>query len=310
MNTSRCSQCGAVSHGGSEMGLGEFDLDAFPRHQRLLNCNEPPEDSDMTLIHSVLSTTGARLALLDQDISQLRDRLKQLEEDRTSLSSFHAQNNAILSPLRKVPAEVLSEIFLWTLPSTRESRQRPRFLTTDSPWFLTHISRRWRAVAISHSSLWSLVVIRYSQEVGSSIAYPLSMVETQVARAQKLKIHFRGCEISDARPQIEIFQFLAQHSSRWDELVLRPTSALVPLLATVRSRVPLLRRLWVEWYDPHSQTGVESIECFDIAPSLVDAGAYHAFRFIPISLPVQQLTRYELDCPWATHMGSLGRLET
>ncbi|KAJ6552818.1 hypothetical protein B0H19DRAFT_893593, partial [Mycena capillaripes] len=121
-----------------------------------LNTNEPPEDSELASIRSIVTNGGIRLTRLDTDISQLREQLRQLEEERLALSSFRARNMAILSPLRRVPVEVLSEIFLWTLPSLREPRER--FHVTDSPWFLTHVSRRWRAVAISNPSLWSTTV--------------------------------------------------------------------------------------------------------------------------------------------------------
>ncbi|KAJ7123583.1 hypothetical protein C8R44DRAFT_670182, partial [Mycena epipterygia] len=78
-----------------------------------------------------------------------------LEAERASLSSHLAQNNAILSPLRRTPPEVLGEIFSWTSPSVNVFKQGD-FGIADSPWVLTHISGHWRAVAHSTPSLWSL----------------------------------------------------------------------------------------------------------------------------------------------------------
>jgi hypothetical protein len=69
----------------------------------------------------------------------------------------------------------------------------------------------------------------------------------------------------------------------------------------------MLRRLWLEWGSQESQGkfGAESFDYFRTAPSLLDVGIYHEFKYIPTSLPVHQLTRYHLDAPWLTHQGIL-----
>ncbi|KAJ7729109.1 hypothetical protein DFH07DRAFT_703551, partial [Mycena maculata] len=97
------------------------------------------------------------LACLDEEISWLRARSKQLEEEHASVSRYHAQNTAILSPLRRMPPEVLGEIFLWTLPSARCSR----FDTKNGPWLLPQISSRWRTISLSIPSLWSQINLDY-----------------------------------------------------------------------------------------------------------------------------------------------------
>ncbi|KAJ7691917.1 hypothetical protein B0H17DRAFT_909307, partial [Mycena rosella] len=116
-----------------------------------LNTNEPPLDSDLVSIQSIISNTSAHLSALDSEISRLQHQLKQLEEERSAVSRFHAQNKSILSPLRRMPIEVLGEIFSWTLPSVRDA-----VAESISPWVLGHISSRWRAIALSTPSLWSL----------------------------------------------------------------------------------------------------------------------------------------------------------
>jgi hypothetical protein len=47
------------------------------------------------------------------------------------------------------------------------------------------------------------------------------------------------------------------------------------------------------------------VDCFQVAPSLVDASVFNEDRFIPVSLPIHNLTRYHLNCPWRTHAGIL-----
>ncbi|KAJ7113985.1 hypothetical protein C8R44DRAFT_560379, partial [Mycena epipterygia] len=77
-----------------------------------------------------------------------------LEEEHASLASYYTQNKGILSPLRRMPPEVLAEIFSWTLPWVHDAMGRWRFDAKSCPWVLTHICGRWRQVAISTPSLW------------------------------------------------------------------------------------------------------------------------------------------------------------
>ncbi|KAJ7483431.1 hypothetical protein FB451DRAFT_1084598 [Mycena latifolia] len=195
------------------------DINVAPvtRHHGLLASNEIPLESDLTAIKSVISKIGARLAWLDTEISSIRGqiqpseeelaipldspvqnnsvftqiyvpryRLKRLEEERAVLSSFRSQNNAILSPLRRIPPEVLGQIFSWMLPSIISAMmaQSGSDVIGNSPWVLGHISSRWRAVALSTPLLWSLVAIDFDQSVLSW--FSLRVIEAQIMRARKL----------------------------------------------------------------------------------------------------------------------------
>ncbi|KAJ7693336.1 hypothetical protein B0H17DRAFT_1059790 [Mycena rosella] len=302
-----CSECGGLSsplaeEHDSKINVG-VTLGTLARHLELMNTNAPPEGPELSFIRSVVSKTESRLAYLDGQIFRHRDRLRELEEERAALWRYHTPNKAILSPLRRMPPEVLAEIFLWTLPTLQTAFDRSAFGVKRSPWLLTQISSRWRAVAVSTPALWSHVIVACDHEH----ANPLSIVKSQIERAQKLKIHFYGSEKRHAQPQIEIFRFLAEHSSRWEELSIGLTSHLFPLLGTLKHRLPALRRLWVEWDGPESQAGVEFIDCFQPAPSLLDVAICNDYRSISIPLPAHQLTRYNLDAPWKVHAGILKR---
>ncbi|KAJ7483562.1 hypothetical protein FB451DRAFT_1439767 [Mycena latifolia] len=164
-----------------------------------------------------------------------------------------------------MPVEVLGERFSWTLPSVTEARDRRRLDVADGPWMLTHVSSRWRAVAFSTPALWSLIAIVRTRKFVSR----LSMVKTQIQRARKLSIHFYGNEQVSAKPQIEMLKLLVEYSARWETPRFQLSSQLLPLLPTLRNRLPPLRRLWIQW-DPKSRLGVDSIDCFHTAPSPVD----------------------------------------
>jgi hypothetical protein len=100
-------------------------LNVFPtpgtRHYTLLNTNEPPEDSERMFIDSVISKTEARLVWLDDEIPKLREKLKQLEDERASMPRHLTRNKAVLAPLRRMPPEVHWRNFLVDVALHRRS---------------------------------------------------------------------------------------------------------------------------------------------------------------------------------------------
>ncbi|KAF7345451.1 hypothetical protein MVEN_01563200 [Mycena venus] len=306
MHTVRCSKCGALSV--HPLPTKEtFNLVVAPgtRHHTLLSTNEPPDDPDTIFIQSFVSKVDARLACLDDEIAKLQDQLKSMEEERASLLTYRARNSGILSPLPEDATRgTRRHILVDVAPN-----QRP-----INPWVLTHVSARWRAISVANPSLWSRLVIDYSEvhtkslndhpPVDPSSAYPLFLVETQIQRSQRLKIHFYGSPAMASRPQILVFQLLSLHSSRWEEFSLGLTLEIAPLVTALRGRLLSLKRLWVQW-DDSAADSIQSIDCFQTAPCLVDVGVYNRYRHVPVLLPVHQLTRYEMTCPWKSHVRML-----
>ncbi|KAJ6491036.1 hypothetical protein C8R45DRAFT_901342 [Mycena sanguinolenta] len=159
---SSCFQCGGFVLPAS----GNFALDLTPHTlaclTQLSSSNEPPVDAELSVVRPVAQITSAHLALLDQEISRVKGRLRELEKEHTALSESHAQNMSILSPLRRVPTEILGEIFSWTLPLSLSHQSVVD--VENCPWVLTHVCRRWRAVALSTPSLWSLIIVDFAAE--------------------------------------------------------------------------------------------------------------------------------------------------
>ncbi|KAJ7648308.1 hypothetical protein DFH06DRAFT_1135752 [Mycena polygramma] len=237
------------------------------RHLQLWRSNEPPEETEVTPIRSVASNVATRLVALNEEIALLRDRLKQLEDKRESLSRFHRESTAILSPLRRMPTEILLEIFSWTMPPIAVVRRRVKLSLTHSPWvfvaagetfgsrpvFLTAHGResdRTRPKA-EDSLLWARI-IRLSTPGGLT----------------RRKIEGHQYRLRNDPPSMSNHCAIKiQHTSLWET--------------------------------PESQAGItESLDFFQSAPSLIDASIYNEYRSIQFLLPWQNLTRYHLDAPW------------
>ncbi|KAK7031847.1 ABC protein [Favolaschia claudopus] len=283
--------------------LSQFKGLPGTRRYNLLHSNEAPFDTELNEFQNVMSKTGASLVRLGDEIARTRRHLQDLEDRRAELLSFREQTRGVLFPLRRVPPEVLCEIFQWALLLPQDSPFREGFKISDSPWNLTHVCRRWRDVAISKASLWSLIAINYEDDSNPSSLYPVPMVERQIERAQShgLRIHFYGSEHANSEPQIQVLECLMKYMPRWEELSIGLTSFLYPILERMSGQLFLLRRLWVEWMCLESQQSAGPITAFQRAPSLVDAAVCNVHMYTPILLPVGQLTRYQLDVPWNAH---------
>ncbi|KAJ7146411.1 hypothetical protein C8R44DRAFT_599817, partial [Mycena epipterygia] len=129
-----------------------------PEH--LLHSNDPPLDSDIQGVCGIIEDDLSTLGLLDQKIAYIQKIiLDPLLRQRNETEKRIHRHTAIMSPLRRIPPEILCKIFSFSLPSAEElNRLGPSFGHRDrfipAPWALTHICSRWRLVALSMSPLW------------------------------------------------------------------------------------------------------------------------------------------------------------
>ncbi|KAG2035715.1 hypothetical protein BDR03DRAFT_961965 [Suillus americanus] len=116
---------------------------------------------------SVSATTDGPRKLLDAIIGEdsglqtvrngVSYRQQQLVEKAVIIQS-NTSRRSFSSPIRRLPTEILSEIFLYCLPEDEHLVHTPR----QAPMLLTKICRRWREVAMSLPMLWC----RLQLEVG------------------------------------------------------------------------------------------------------------------------------------------------
>lgn len=135
----------------------------------LLRHNEPPTDAEDALLQKVLSEKRARLVSLDIQLAALH-------RERDELFDNVSQLQAAVHPLRRMPIDVLGEIFdlcgtfhpeppvynLWR-DYDRERFTVPRSFgpldKTTAPWVLAEVSSHWRQVVMGYPLLWSRVFV-------------------------------------------------------------------------------------------------------------------------------------------------------
>ena len=117
-----------------------------------------PSPSEVDQIQSVISGAESDLCQLETDMAGVQAEWSHLyhrsEEPRAKIIA----HKALLSPVRRLPTELLSEIFIHCLPDQRKmDGNHDSFQKKEAPLFLRFVCRRWRVVSLSTQKLWSFV---------------------------------------------------------------------------------------------------------------------------------------------------------
>ncbi|KAJ7624569.1 hypothetical protein FB45DRAFT_923710 [Roridomyces roridus] len=130
-----------------------------------LGTNYCPTDEEIVVMRSLLSDPSLTLRLnaLDDEIAVLQKRLDALNADRDDLVAYVESHNALLSPVRRLPLDIIQEIFVACLPD-----RNCLMSATEAPVLLGRICSSWRAISLSTPRLWSKLHIVEPRDVTSS----------------------------------------------------------------------------------------------------------------------------------------------
>ncbi|KAJ6508063.1 hypothetical protein DFH09DRAFT_1199240 [Mycena vulgaris] len=143
-----------------------------------LDTNYVPSDAEVEEIMSALTEPLQRLSLLDERIAQLQEAINALVPERTSLNDEIERHQALISPARRIPQDVLEVIFAACLPTTHDAI----ISATEAPLLLGHICSYWRSVAHSMPTLWmSLYIPWATSSFGNDSAHAPSDVTLRFA---------------------------------------------------------------------------------------------------------------------------------
>jgi hypothetical protein len=123
----------------------QTDFSPFRQH---FGTNYAPCEKELAQIDSLLEFPRKQL-------SELTSKIDDLLQQQKRLKAFISAHEALTSPVRRLPREILQEIFLHCLPSDH----LPILCRREAPLVLTRICRHWRDLAQSTPSIWSALRI-------------------------------------------------------------------------------------------------------------------------------------------------------
>ncbi|KAJ7157194.1 hypothetical protein C8R46DRAFT_421707 [Mycena filopes] len=235
-----------------------------------LGTNYCPLDDELVHIRALLVEPLSRLKGLDGQIADLQKAMDKLAAERDTVEAFIAAHKALISPVRRLPLDILQEIFAACLPTHRNCVMS----AVEAPVLLGRICSAWRATSIATPRLWSrLHVVEPSMRTPEGmwglpgpgfeekVAQRLETTKTWLARAGQcpLSISFQCFQVSPQSPGLAatrtrlFMQAIILFAARWTNITLwvrRQTGSssltVLELLSGVtESDVPMLRKLEV-----------------------------------------------------------------
>ncbi|KAF8968698.1 hypothetical protein BDZ97DRAFT_1654581, partial [Flammula alnicola] len=111
---------------------------------QFLGTNFVPSDAEVQQIKEYLISPTAELARLDIELEELKLRRQRVY---THIQGY----KALISPARRLPREILEEIFICCLPSDHNAVMS----VLEAPMNLGRICSLWRSIAYTTPRLWS-----------------------------------------------------------------------------------------------------------------------------------------------------------
>lgn len=133
-----------------------------------LGTNYIPSDSDVVHIRDLLTEPRAHVEEVDKEIKRITQRLERLQRERQAYQKYIDDHEAVLSPIRRVPLEILQCIFLRCLPT----KHNGVMTSQQAPILLTHVCRDWRAAALKMPRLWASLHIPIPHRPQKPFSYP------------------------------------------------------------------------------------------------------------------------------------------
>lgn len=121
------------------------------KFEDLLGTNYIPTEEDVASIKQRISEPLARLVKLDEEIAVADARVQSLRQARADLLDGIEGYRRLISPVRRVPPDILREVFINCLPDDRN----PTMSSDEAPVVLTRISSQWRTLALTTPRLWA-----------------------------------------------------------------------------------------------------------------------------------------------------------
>ncbi|KAJ7718230.1 hypothetical protein B0H16DRAFT_1797630 [Mycena metata] len=207
-----------MENGTHETIANRSILDTYP--ELLFSAAGPPSDAQAVVLMAEIERAEKEISSAIAEAARLKDALNKLAQHRANLKALIRLHKGVLSGLRRLPEEILLEIFQRTF-TPLENLHPP----CNAPWLVSQVCRRWRAVALASPRLWRHFVFPTGKA-----ARPLFVANNFPAQVERV----RGGPVSirvEGKPPREILTSLLQISSQWENISLDISSFLSPQLS-------------------------------------------------------------------------------
>lgn len=222
-----------------------------------LESNYAATDSESLEIQSLLELPTSRLEELSTQLQELDEQSTQIRTEQSALLLFISKHRALISLIRKLPVDILQEIFIACLPSAHN----PVMSKWEPPILLTQICSSWRNIAHATPQLWKSIHIAVPCNKGRNSSEHSNIPPTTLEHSDRISdavaewltrsatypldisLAHWGTSAADGFYD-NIIDSLILFSERWKAVrISAPYQALIPIASLPPSKVPLLETL-------------------------------------------------------------------
>ncbi|KAJ7646046.1 hypothetical protein DFH06DRAFT_1210976 [Mycena polygramma] len=206
----------------------------------------PPEKSSFL---SVIDGASLELERYDAEIKRLQECLARLISDRTTLASYGDGCRSVFSPIRRLPTELLAEIFGMCRPPGEDimSGITPdKELDRVAKKYLLQFSQvcsHWHGVIMGTPMLWSTITLDVAVWSSTSPKILLDLLTASLDRGGDYPLTMQVAVDFGDPNEYYVLNLLSRHSHRWKCVHLWIDTRSFPSLAGIRGHLPLLDTL-------------------------------------------------------------------
>ncbi|KAJ7661310.1 hypothetical protein DFH06DRAFT_372835 [Mycena polygramma] len=258
--------------------------------RQILHSNMVPSSSVSASLRDVIHRAPAELERYDAEIHRISLSLSELVSQRVALESHVDVCRGVLSPVRRLPMELLAEIFEMStapfkdrkLANSATPRAEQDGLGKYDLLQLSQVCSRWHSVALGTSRLWSTIALDtecWRRPLSQAKALSLIACALERSQAHLLTVGL-WLEAGDWHAR-KVMELLGPHAERWQCLYLSAAGNSSQHLSVVKGRL-------------HSLTTVnfalryEGLDALAVAPALHTVSFTGAPKYIP-RLPWSQI---------------------
>lgn len=261
-------------------------------------------DMTKTAVNQSLDSLWVLRLYYQEQLATISSQFEILENQRASIEDAIQKHRQVLSPVRRLPIEILAKIFHHCVeypahakPDALDGGKYTFDTASDSTlWVIERVCRQWRAAVIGDNTLWSFINIfitdkNFDEEDGGG-RY-LSKLARQVSRAQRSSLSVCICRVAERTvlpPEVSIFLLPISH--RIHEMFLYLPPSMITGLSRLRYHLASLVLLDISNAIVHSDPedeiiDVRTVKVFDQCPFLT------TLRYNDIEFPDSQFA-----IPW------------
>ncbi|KAF5328780.1 hypothetical protein D9619_011547 [Psilocybe cf. subviscida] len=274
--------------------------DIMPLLQHLLRSNVVPMEGEVELVRKVIIPQMLQEAYVIERYNRHQLDFKHVKDQIDFYKASAALWNTTLSVIRRIPAEILTEIFLRVrAPYSAPGGDQGRYVDQLS-WNVSQVCRHWRWTALCTPALWRrlpTIDLRVST-APDDVERHLRLLRELLKRSNyaSLDVYIHSPE---SKPSHPLLKYIAEYSDIWTHLKIESTFVTMHGLKHVKGSLPALTMLQLNFVETTYPYIVHKLEMFSDAPSLRRVGITGKYLG-KIALPYNQLEMITDESIWTS----------